>query len=291
MHRAFLKVAAFGLTVVGVFMYVGYVVTSVSGRTGEIKVVEGISPEAGEAIFWGRGRCHTCHSIGTQGSAIRCPNLGVSGEFTQPIYLRAATRREGYINVQYMVESVYNPSAFVVKGFPDKVMPNIKKPPISLTDEDIQAVLVYLISLSTDGEVDGKIMNAIGREQQPYKTGKVQVAEAVKELKIPPGDPEEGRLVFQEMKCYQCHKVKGEEFPVSEQDVGGVGPDLTDIGSIQASSYLFESILSPNAVVVRGEGYTDENGESKMPEYHDVMKMRELLDLVAYLSTLKPEEK
>ena len=49
-----------------------------------------ITPEGGETIFWGKGRCFTCHSLGDQGSAVRCPNLGQFGEkFPLPIGVRA----------------------------------------------------------------------------------------------------------------------------------------------------------------------------------------------------------
>ena len=88
-----LKVLFFLLVVLGAFLWIGQSITAMTG--GEKKaasVVEG-TPEGGEAIFWGRGRCFTCHSVGDQGSAVRCPNLGQFGEkFALPIGARAAER-------------------------------------------------------------------------------------------------------------------------------------------------------------------------------------------------------
>lgn len=286
MGKSLWKVAAFILGINLAFVYVGYTITRVSGRKGgmEAALLE-VSPEAGEKIFWGKGKCSTCHSIGGRGSAIRCPNQGVFlPKFSQPLWVRAATRKKGLSAVEYMVESVYNPSAYIVEGYSDGVMPHVKDPPVSLTDDEILSVLVYLISLSK--EVDGETLNALTRAQKPYKTGKAQVKETQAKFQIPEGDPEGGKDVFEEMKCFTCHKIEGGGFPVSKEDEGGVGPDLTGIGGFQTPVYLFESIVNPGAVVVQGEGFVGDDGKSKMPEYHDTLNLRDLVDLVAYLSSL-----
>lgn len=104
-------------------------------------------------------------------------------------------------------------------------------------------------------------------------------------IKMPQGDPQMGKVSFKEMKCLQCHQVLGE----GGEDVKNVGPELSDIGSLQSTEYLMESILSPNALIVKGEGYVGEDGLSKMPEYHDTMTLRQLFDIVAYMKTLQGE--
>ncbi|MFQ5848806.1 MAG: c-type cytochrome [Candidatus Methylomirabilales bacterium] len=293
MGKAVWKVAAFVLGINLAFVYVGYTITTVSGRRGgmEAALME-VSPEAGEKIFWGKGKCSTCHSIGSKGSAIRCPNQGVLlPKFPVPLWERAATRVDGKTAAEYVVESVYNPSAYVVEGYSDGVMPHVKNPPIALTDDEILSVLVYLVSTSKeDGEVGGETLSALVRAQQPYKTGQIQVKETVAKLQLPEGDPEFGRDVFEEMKCYTCHKVEGEKFPTRKEDEGGVGPDLTDIGGVQTQLYLFESVINPNAVIVQGEGFVGDDELSKMPEYHDTLNLRDLVDLVAFLSSLGAEQ-
>lgn len=293
--RPFLNIAAFVVALNLALVYVGYTITRLSGRKGGLEVVmTEVSPEAGEKIFWSKGRCYTCHSIGKRGSGFRGPNLGVlPPKFPEPIALRATTRKPGMSYVEYMVESVLNPSAYIVEGFSDGVMPHVWEPPISLADEQIRSVLVYLISLSK--EVDGETINAIARAHKPYQTGQVQVKEAKKTFTVPEGDYEDGRDVFVEMKCFSCHKIEEETFPVLEEDEGGVGPDLTGIGAIQTSTYLFESIANPTAINVAGEGFLDEEGLSIMPEFHDTITLRQLADVVAYLSSLgrevdEPEE-
>ncbi|MFQ5827004.1 MAG: c-type cytochrome, partial [Dehalococcoidia bacterium] len=93
-------------------------------------------------------------------------------------------------------------------------------------------------------------------------------------VQLPEGDPEMGREAFIQMKCLQCHIVMGE----GGEDEENVGPDLSDIGLIQPPEYLAESIIDPNALIVTGEGYAGEDGLSKMPEYHDTITLRQLID-------------
>jgi cytochrome c oxidase cbb3-type subunit III len=59
----------------------------------------------------------------------------------------------------------------------------------------------------------------------------------------PPGDTARGEKLMQEKGCTGCHLVRGE---------GGFrGPDLTVIGSQRSVEHLRESILDPNAKVLR----------------------------------------
>ena len=94
--------------------------------------------QAGKDIFEGKGLCTTCHTLGKSG-ALRFPDLAGVGS-------RAATRREGHSDVDYLAESIYDPNLYVVPGF-NPGMPVINKPPIGLTDQEILAVIAYLQSL------------------------------------------------------------------------------------------------------------------------------------------------
>lgn len=93
---------------------------------------------AGKQIFEGKGLCSTCHTLGRSG-ALRFPDLDGIGT-------RAATRRPGHSDVDYLAESIYDPNLFVVPGF-NPGMPVINKPPIGLSDQEILAVIAYLQSL------------------------------------------------------------------------------------------------------------------------------------------------
>jgi mono/diheme cytochrome c family protein len=48
--------------------------------------------------------------------------------------------------------------------------------------------------------------------------------------------------------------------------------------------------MNPNAVIDPGakeKGYLGEDGKSKMPDYGDILTVRQVTDLAAYLSSLK----
>jgi mono/diheme cytochrome c family protein len=106
-------------------------------------------------------------------------------------------------------------------------------------------------------------------------------------LRVPPGDPKEGREVFSKLECFTCHAVKGGGFPPASKERDDVGPELTGMGSHHPAEYFAEAIMNPNAVIVTGAGHTGPDGLSRMPDYAEVLTVRELIDLVAYLGSLK----
>ena len=98
----------------------------------------------------------------------------------------------------------------------------------------------------------------------------------------PPGDAARGRAVFGRLECFACHAVAGERFPRPSSP----GPALTGVGDHHPASYLLESIVNPNAVIVEAPGYSGPDGRSTMPDYQDRLSASELIDLVAYLKSL-----
>jgi len=107
---------------------------------------------------------------------------------------------------------------------------------------------------------------------------------------LPPGEATEGRKVFVSMECFACHQVKGENFPQASKTPRDKGPELTGMGSHHPAEYFAESILNPNRVIVEGAGYTGSDGLSKMPSYADTMTLKQLVDVVAYLTSLTSGE-
>jgi hypothetical protein len=94
--------------------------------------------KVGREIMEGKGICLTCHTIGKSG-ALRFPDLAGIGE-------RAKTRVPGLSDVEYLAQSLYEPTAFVVPGFPP-AMPPVNQPPIGLTDQEILCVMAALQTL------------------------------------------------------------------------------------------------------------------------------------------------
>lgn len=235
MNKTMLKITAFGLAIIGFYIYVTYYVAGLSG-TGPGEAAKGVTPEAGEAIFWGDGQCHTCHKIGSRGSATRGPDQ-------EGLAIRAEERAKKLglsSGLEYLVESIVDPNKYVVEGY-DKIMPKVYEPPIMLSREKILAVLSYLQTLGGEPDIDAimkykdKIPEASKKKIKPWKPP-IQV------------DPKEGERIFfdetREVTCGKCHMVNGRGKKV--------GPELTGIGAIQTPEYLMESILNPSAVIVKG---------------------------------------
>ncbi|MCR4292551.1 MAG: c-type cytochrome [Candidatus Kuenenia sp.] len=235
MNKTMLKIVAFGVAVIGFYMYITVYVTGLSG-TGGGETATGVSAEAGEQIFWGDGQCSTCHKIGSSGSATRGPDQEGLAE-------RAEERAKELGlsgGLEYLVESIIDPEKYVVEGF-DKIMPKVYDPPIMLSREKILAVLAYLQSLGGEPDLDA-IMKFKDKIPEASKT------------KVKPWTPpmkvtaEEGEQVFfdesLDVTCGKCHMVSGKGQKV--------GPELTGIGAIQTPQYFVESILDPSAVIVKG---------------------------------------
>jgi mono/diheme cytochrome c family protein len=106
---------------------------------------------------------------------------------------------------------------------------------------------------------------------------------------VPAGDATAGKQVFEKMQCYSCHTVRGQRFGEPSQNPGGIGPDLTPAHGRLPAEYLAESIVSSNRVVAHGQfraAYRAADGRSRMGDYSEIMTVRELIDLVAFLRSL-----
>jgi mono/diheme cytochrome c family protein len=93
--------------------------------------------------------------------------------------------------------------------------------------------------------------------------------------------------VVHKLECFSCHEVRGEAFP-EPSDRARVGPELSAMGPLHPPEYFAEAIINPGAVIERGHGYEARDGTSKMLSYNDAMTVQEAVDLVAYLSQLRP---
>ena len=102
---------------------------------------------------------------------------------------------------------------------------------------------------------------------------------------LPKGDPAKGRKVFEKFQCYFCHEVRGENFPFAGVDYG---PELSQMGRMHPLEYFAESVINPSAWASKQDRAPD--GKSKMPEYNERMTVQELIDLSAYLASLRPKD-
>ena len=105
------------------------------------------------------------------------------------------------------------------------------------------------------------------------------------------GDAAEGKRLFIEIQCYKCHEVKGEKFPDMAPDEQGVGPELSQMAGMHPLEFFVESIINPNAVIdadAKELGHVGPDGRSKMPEFAEILTVKQVTDLATYLASLRP---
>jgi mono/diheme cytochrome c family protein len=259
------KVGVIGLLVMGSYAAFSNSIPQIESRppqelnleTGNVTPAQLV--KAGEEIYKGKGTCEVCHRIGQKGT--RAPDLAGIGS-------RAARSKPGSTAKQYLIESLLNPSAFVVEGYPP-IMPQVDKPPIALNRSEVWALTAFLESLG--GSVD------VALNDIPATVGAGGAATgAAAEVKLP-GDAKAGKSVFMgKGGCLACHKAG---------DIPGtpVGPDLSQIAKIQTPDYIMKKILDP-----KGMGTVAGYPPGVMPPvFGQTLTAKEYTDLVAFLLTLK----
>ncbi len=260
------KLSAFALVIMGSYTYFANSIPQIESKPPAELSLEGgdVSPaqlvKLGEEIFHTKGTCEICHKIGEKGT--RAPDLGGVGA-------RAAHRRPGYTAKQYLIESLLEPQAYLVEGYPP-IMPKVDKPPIGLNRSELWALVAFLESLG--GTVDVKLDDIPKTAGAPAGGG----GPAAAELTLP-GDPKAGQALFTgKAICFTCHTV-------DKIAAGKIGPDLTQIAKIQTPQYIMGKILNPAAM-----GTVPGYPKGVMPPtFGQMLTAKEYVDLVAFLLTLK----
>jgi mono/diheme cytochrome c family protein len=198
---------------------------------------------------------------------------------------RAATREQGKTAEQYIHESIVDPSAYVVDGFPD-IMP--KDFATKFSDQQINALVAYIIADSGGGAQAAPTEQPTTEAAPTTEATTAPTAEATaaptteattaptEAAATPAGDPAAGEQLFA-TNCSPCHGA---------QD--GVGPALTGMGQraatriagMSAADYIDQSIVDPSAYVV--SGFPD----NVMPKnFADKFSAQDISDLIAYILT------
>ena len=110
----------------------------------------------------------------------------------------------------------------VRSGLPGSAMPAFAL----LTDQEVKDVIAYIKSLRAGGWVEPAPIQAAAAP--------VPIAGAT------------GPEIFTNAGCTACHRLD------AVQSVGGVGPNLSDIGSRRTVDEIKQSIMDPNAVIAEG---------------------------------------
>jgi len=104
------------------------------------------------------------------------------------------------------------------------------------------------------------------------------IVQTTEENKTEPGDMQRGKKIFNEHQlasCIRCHAIAGKG--------GVVGPPLDGIATRKDSDYILKALLEPNAEMA--DGYKLEM--SPMPPMGVLLNKQELVDIMAYMNSLK----
>ena len=145
--QSVIKLLSFSLMVIWFYAFAASVVPETSTATIDINAIDRTPEafiEAGEIIFNGKGKCNTCHTLDPSAPKGRCPDLSAIGS-------QAAARNPGVSAKDYLIESTYEPHKFLVTGY-SNIMPPVWKPPISLSELEIETVIAFL--QNQGGDVD-----------------------------------------------------------------------------------------------------------------------------------------
>jgi cytochrome c oxidase subunit 2 len=219
----------------------------------------------GEELFNTKGTCTLCHNeLGG-----RAPMLDDMAQVI-PLRLEDARYKGNAGNVaEYLVESMNEPSLFVVQGFgkvgtndEESPMPDVRSGSIGFSDAETLAVVAYLqdsIGLEVTVEIPGDV-----EAPPPAETAQATVMRP----KYASGED-----IVTQLGCGVCHRIGGFE--------GAIGPDLSHIGMTRDIDYLRRAILDPNADIT--EGFAP----MMPPVYGDQLYASELEMLVEYMANLR----
>jgi mono/diheme cytochrome c family protein len=219
---------------------------------------------AGEQIVSGKGTCLGCHTIGSGAdpSSLRFPDLGGIGQ-------TAAAREAGLSAIEYLARSLYEPNAFVVEGFLPG-MPVINRAPIGLNDNEIKAVINYLLSLG--GEPSLTLASDLGyvTEEAAAPAGGTPASASV-------GAGLDGPGVIATYLCTTCHAV--------DDDTRLMGPSLFAVGARLSKAEIYESVMDPDAVVADGYPGSVMGATLGASGFYQKVSAEELRALVDYLAS------
>lgn len=249
MLRTFAKVFVFVVGVVSVYAYVGQLVPQFEEHPPAKRVITVQTPadelvELGQELLRGKGGCLICHKDSETGNE-RGPDLRQAAAM-------AASRKPGLAAEDYLLESLADPDAFLVEGYP-KMMPSAVGPPANLTPAEVKAIIAYLQSL---GGLDPTV--AVTEDDMavaPVREGPVH----------------RGRELMDQHACTGCHLVEGEG--------GDIGPELTAVASRRSPEEILGKIADPAL-------WTAQGFEAGIMPPGDEIPEGERHEIVAYLASL-----
>ena len=169
----FTRVVGFVVIVLGAFSLIALGVPQMASLPPAIEKFDIASVKTpndlaaiGQKIFFSKGQCALCHSIGPSESA-RCPDLAGIGAKLAPEFLyESLTSPQSYIYLDFRHEGL-------PKEYPAR-MPYINKNPIALSKQEIYSVIAFLQKMSGE-PISIKVEDIMKPEPEETKVASVSV--------------------------------------------------------------------------------------------------------------------
>jgi cytochrome c oxidase subunit 2 len=228
----------------------------VNDRSEELALMALKPEDQGRKLYVAKG-CNACHSL--DGSRVVGPSfLKLWGRKE-----KTADGVEYEADENYLAESILNPNAKIVAGYPPNVMPSYAG---QLSDDHINQLIAFIKTL------DGS---------KPVAAAPAVTAAAAPDPALAAMSPvERGKKWYNEKLCVTCHSLDGTKL-VGPTFLGIYGRQQKMVdGTVVTTddAYLKSSILNPMAQVV--EGYPP-----AMPG--GLLTEEQIPDLIEFLKTVK----
>jgi cbb3-type cytochrome oxidase cytochrome c subunit len=223
-------------------MWQGEYIQSACGRCHKEKNVPGAPTLSIARVLYEELSCGACHLINGEGYGVG-PDLSHVG--SKPLHSFDFSHLEGkHSRIRWFIEHFKDPQAVV----PDSEMPNLE-----MTEAQMKAMTVLLLSL-TDADLPAEYIVHGGTHDRSDREAPVKL---------------EDSHLLEEKHCLLCHTVEGQG--------GKVGPELTQIASRRNADWLFQHFKNPGSIV-KG---------SKMPDLN--LTDSEANELTRYMLSMKSE--
>lgn len=215
----------------------------------------------GQALFEGAGRCIECHRFRGEGSFVRGPSFDPHWRSGPALGERLAERPppadwpEAVPGDAYLLQSLLEPSAHVVEGYPD-AMPAAAGPLLRLGPRELADLLAWLNPAEAPARFVPEELPPPGAD--PWS-------------QLPVGDPARGEELFfrpDDSSCAGCHLVRlprleARFHPPFWREGGLIGPELTRYARVATPQQALAAILRPQEAKTAGfeEGLVETPGE------------------------------
>jgi mono/diheme cytochrome c family protein len=147
LKAVFVRILGFVIIMLGIFTLIALGVPQMASLPPAVETFDIASVKTpddlasiGQKIFFSKGQCALCHSIGPSESA-RCPDLaGIGAKLAPEFIYESLTQPQAYVYLDFRHEGL--PQEYPAR------MPHINKNPIALSEQEIYSVIAFLQKMS-----------------------------------------------------------------------------------------------------------------------------------------------